>query len=151
MSNSLLATMASLNLQNIPLTSALAEPSENWLTFDQISHAALDSTVKEVYRAQLRELWGLVANAIERSVEQFVLMEEFEAITGDFSDVAAEAKRERVEKEKVMVVEKGRMKEVMKVEAEAESEGAGVAVMWTWKGGESAQKWRQFRSGDGKV
>ena len=145
MSNSLPNQMASLNLNNIPSTSALAEAGEDWLTFNQISAASRGSAIKVDYRAQLRELWGLVANAAERSVEQFVLMEEMEALTAAFDDAVTAAKTKKVSTKK----KEAREKEVVKVEAAGED--AGGSVMGAWKGGESAEKWRQFRSGDGKI
>ena len=143
MSNTLPNAMATLNLNVIPKSSALAEPSKNWLTFDEIRYATpLDSTIKDVYWLQLQELRGVVARATERSVEQFVAMEEMEALTWDFRGAVTEATREREEKEK-QAQETAKAREVLKAEADGES--AGEVVIGTWKGSESAEKWRLFR------
>jgi hypothetical protein len=85
-----------LNLQG----PAIAEQSQKWLTFDQIDYSPLDGTLKYVYQTQLEELHSILDASGDRTVEQFVAVEEMQALTRAFWLAVVRVKREQEEERK---------------------------------------------------
>lgn len=79
----------------------------------------------------------MVLEAEERTVEQFVAMEEMEAITSDFWRAV---RRVRTEKEAAKKVEQD--------EGRGRAGVMGEGVVGVFRGSESAEVWRRFRRGE---